>query len=221
MTRPITAAMMTRVDPIRVFLVDDHPAPREAVRGRLTTLARFQVVGEASDPDEALAKLGAARPHVAVIDISFGKKLSDMGGLTLTRKLREQHRATRVLIWSMHGDDDHVAQARAAGAQGYILKSNSMEEIVRAIEIVAGGARYYSADVEQVPVPRPTLTAREREVLKLVARAKSSREIAKELKIDCRTVETHRRNIMDKLEAKNAVEMITIAYRLGLIDFME
>jgi DNA-binding NarL/FixJ family response regulator len=121
----------------------------------------------------------------------------------------------------MHGDDDHVAQARAAGAQGYILKSNSMEEIVRAIEIVAGGARYYSVDVEQVSVPRPTLTAREREVLTLVARAKSSREIAKELKIDCRTVETHRRNIMDKLEAKNAVEMITIAYRLGLIDFME
>jgi two-component system nitrate/nitrite response regulator NarL len=212
---------MTRTDPIRVLLVDDHPAPREAVRLRLTTLARFQVVGEASDPDDALVRLGAARPHVAVIDISFGKKLSDMGGLTLTRKLREHHRETRVLIWSMHGDHDHVAQARAAGAHGYILKSCSMEEIVKAIEVVAGGGRYYSPDVEEVSVPRPTLTAREREVLTLVKGAKCSREIARDLKIEFRTVESHRRNIMDKLGAKNVVEMITIAYRLGLIDFME
>jgi DNA-binding NarL/FixJ family response regulator len=215
------ALAMTRTEPIRVLLVDDHPAPREAVRLRLTTLARFQVVGEASDPDEALATLGATHPDVAVIDISFGKKLSDMGGLTLTRKLRERHRETRILIWSMHGDADHVAQARAAGAHGYILKSCKVEEIVKAIEVVAGGGRYYSSEVEQGSMPKPTLTAREREVLTLVKDAKSSREIARELKIEFRTVESHRRNIMDKLGAKNVVEMITIAYRLGLIDFME
>lgn len=219
--RAMMPLAMTRIDPIRVLLVDDHPAPREGVRLRLTTLARFQVVGEAGDPDEALAMLSAAHPHVAVIDISFGKRLSDVRGLALTRTVREQHRETRVLIWSVHGQGDYVAQARAAGAHGYILKSCSMEEIMKAIEVVAGGGRYYSPELEQVSVPRPTLTAREREVLALVARARSSPEIARDLKIDCRTVETHRRHIMEKLEAKNVVEMITIAYRLGLIDFME
>lgn len=221
MMRPTMATTITRIDPIRVLLVDDHPPPREAVRLRLTASPRFQVVGEAGSPGEALALLRATRPHVALIDISFGKSLSDVSGITLTCKVREQYPETRVLIWSAHETDDYVAQARAAGSRGYILKSSSVEEILKAIEVVAGGKCYYSAGIELVSVPKPALTKREKDVLKLVARAKSSREIAKELEIDCRTVETHRRNIMDKLEAKNVVEMIIIAYRLGLIDLTE
>jgi DNA-binding NarL/FixJ family response regulator len=209
----------SRLEPVRVLLADDHPAFREAVRGRLATAPRFQVVGEAGNSDEALVQIRATRPHVAVIDISFGK-FADVSGLVLARRVRELHPETRVLICTGHGDDDYVAAARAAGARGYILKNCRTEEIVRAIEVVAGGACYYSAEVEQVSVLRPEPTARETQVLKLVARAKSSKEIARELRIDPRTVETHRRNIMEKLGAKNTVEMITVAYRLGLLDFM-
>jgi len=183
-------------------------------------MSRFQVVGEAGDPDEALGQISATRPNVAVIDISFGKLLCDVSGLVLTREVCKLCPKTRVLIWSMHDSYDYVGQAKHAGAHGYVLKTSPMEEIVRAIEVVAGGARYCSASIEQMSGPRSALTAREREVLRLVARAESSKEIARELKIDRRTVETHRRNIMDKLEAKNVVQLVTTAYSLGLVDFM-
>jgi DNA-binding NarL/FixJ family response regulator len=203
-----------------VLLVDDQPPPREALRFRLAKMSRFQVVGEADDPDEALGQISATRPDVAVIDISFGKLLCDVSGLVLTREVCKQSPRTRVLIWTMHDSRDYLDQAKHAGAHGYVLKTSPMEEIVRAIEVVADGARYCSASVEQAAGPQFALTAREREVLKLVVRAKSSKEIAKDLKIDRRTVETHRRNIMDKLEVKKVVQLVTIAYSLGLVDFM-
>lgn len=201
-----------------MLLVDDHPLFREAVRARLASAPRLQVVGEAGSSDEALAQIRATRPHLAVIDIRLGK-FADVSGLVLARTVRARHPETSVLICSGFGEDDYVAQAKKAGARGYILKTCRTEEIVKAIEMVAGGACYYSAGIEVVPLTSP-LTEREREVLKLVVRARSSKEIAKELKIDRRTVETHRRHIMDKLGARNVVEMITVAYRLGLVDFM-
>jgi DNA-binding NarL/FixJ family response regulator len=207
-----------RLEAVRVVLVDDHPAFREAVRGRLATTPHFQVVGEAGNTEDALAQIRTTRPHLAVIDISFGR-FADVSGLVLARKLRELHPETRVLICSGHAD--YVDQARAAGVRGYILKNCHPEEIVKAIEVVACGACYYSADVERASVATPALTVRETEVLKLVARSKSSKEIARELKIDPRTVDTHRGHIMDKLEAKNTVQMLIIAFRLGLIDFLE
>lgn len=203
---------------MRVLLVDDHPLFREAVRARLASATRLQVVGEAGSSDEALAQIRATQPHLAVIDIRLGK-FADVSGLVLARTVRARHPETSVLICSGFGEDDYVAQAKKAGARGYILKTCRTEEIVKAIEMVAGGACYYSAGIEVVPLASP-LTEREREVLKLVVRARSSKEIAKELKIDRRTVETHRVHIMDKLGARNVVEMITVAYRLGLVDFM-
>ena len=143
-----------------------------------------------------------------------------MSGLLLARLIRERHPDTRTLIWSMHDNPDYVAEAKAAGVHGYVLKSCPTEEIVRAIEVVAESGHYYSAGVERVSAPRHELTAREKQVLKLVASGKSSPQIAKQLKIDRRTVETHRRNIMSKLDAKNPVDTIIIAFRLGLLDFM-
>ncbi|HEY0481496.1 MAG TPA: response regulator transcription factor, partial [Kofleriaceae bacterium] len=177
----------TRREPIRVVLVDDHPLFREAIRARLATTPRLLVVGEAGTSDEALAQIRATQPHLAVIDIKLGK-LADVSGLVLARTVRERHPETRVLICSGHGEDDYVAEAKKAGARGYILKTCRTEEIVRGIEMVAGGACYYSAGIEPVSVLRLPLTAREHEVLKLVVRAKSSKEIARELKIDRRTV---------------------------------
>lgn len=208
---------MTAPDQLHLLLVDDHPAVREAVRRRLEAVPRFKVVGEAGDIPEALAQLSATSPHLAVIDIGLGR----VSGLLLARVVRERYPQTRTLIWSMHDNADYVAEARAAGVRGYVLKSCPTEEIVRAIEVVAAGGCYYSAGVERASVPKPQLTLREKQVLKLVASGKSSPQIAKQLKIDRRTVETHRRNIMSKLDAKNPVDMIVIALRLGLLDFME
>jgi DNA-binding NarL/FixJ family response regulator len=220
-----------RSELVRVVLVDDHPLFREAVRLRLATAPRFQVVGEASSCEEALVQIRATRPHLVVIDISLCKqddasgplvarKPTDMSGLILARKVRALDPEIRVLICSASGGEDHVAAARAAGTRGYVVKSCRNEDIVRAIEVVVSGGCYYSAGLERVSVSRPELTAREMEVLQLVSHARSSAEIARELKMKCRTVENHRQHIMEKLDARNVVDMIRIAFRYGLIDFM-
>ncbi|HMG24044.1 MAG TPA: response regulator transcription factor, partial [Kofleriaceae bacterium] len=147
------------------------------MRHRLETVPRFTVVGEAGDIAEALAQLAATSPHLAVIDIGLGK----VSGLLLARVVRERYPETRTLIWSMHDNADYVAEARAAGVRGYVLKSCPTEEIVKAIEVVAAGGCYYSAAVEHVSVPRPQLTQREKQILKLVATGGSSSQIAKQL----------------------------------------
>ena len=211
------ATVTLRFDPLRLLLVDDHPVVREAVRHRLEMVPRFKVVGEASDIPQALAQLDATSPHLTVIDIGLGKSC----GLFLAREIRKRQPETRILIWSMYDRADYIAEAKAAGARGYVLKSCPTDEIVRAIEVVAEGGCYYSSGIEQVSVPRPGLTPREKQVLALVANGTTSTQIAKRLKIDCRTVETHRRNLLNKLDAKNTAEMIIIALRLGFLESVE
>jgi DNA-binding NarL/FixJ family response regulator len=197
---------------VHILLVDDHPAVREAVRMRLEAVRRFKVVAEAADIPEALAKTEATRPHLALLDIGLGK----MSGLLLARVLHERFPEVRILIWSMHAKPDYVTEARRAGACGYVLKNGPLNEIVTAIEAVLAGGSYYSANVDRDTFARSPLTAAEKPVLGLVARGLSSREIAKRLKVEPRTIETHRRNIMAKLGAKNVVQLVTIAIGIGL-----
>ncbi len=206
---------MTRRDPVGVLLVDDHPAMREAVRRRLKP--RFEIVREAGDFTEAIAEIEAICPHVAVIDIRLGKGC----GLRLARRVVKRYPATRVLIWSNWDTADYVAEAKAIGARGYVLKSAPTEEIVRAIEVVAAGACYYSAGVDRAPGQRPALTSRELDILALVTKGRTSPEIAAQLGIERRTVEGHRLNIMDKLGARNPADLTRIAIRTGLVDVDE
>lgn len=203
----------THPDPRRLLLVDDHPAIRKALHLSLEA-ARFQVVGEAGDIPDALAQIEARHPHLVVIDINLGH----VSGLMLARVVRERYPELSVLIWSMYDDPDLVAEAKDAGACGYVLKSGPMEEIVKAVEVVAEGGCYYSKGVGRPSVSRPQLTGRERQVLKLVAGGRSSRQIARQLKIDARTVEAHRGSVMSKLGADNAADMIVKAFRLGYLD---
>lgn len=203
-------------DQLRLLLVDDHPAVREAVRHRLEAVPRFKVTGEASDVHQALALLSQLSPHVAVIDIGLGK---GPNGLFLAREMSRHHAGTRALIWSMHAN--RLAEARAAGVRGYVLKSAPTEEIVKAIEVVAEGGSYYSAGVERESTSIPTLTPTELRILRLVASGKRTRDIAKLLKVSHRTVETHRQNILSKLGATSSVDMVIIAYRMGLVDLLE
>ncbi|HEX7840189.1 MAG TPA: response regulator transcription factor [Kofleriaceae bacterium] len=218
------ATTLTRSEPIHLLLVDDHPAVREAVRRRLELVPRFQEVREAGGICEAITQLDATPPQLAVIDIDLRKnhRGERESGLFLARVIHKRYPATRTLIWSMYDSPDYVAEAKAAGARGYILKGCPMDEVVRAIEVVLDGGCYYSGDLEQEEAEsKSQLTMRETQVLTLVANGKTSRQIAKQLKIkSCRTVETHRRNLMSKLDAKNPVDLMIIAFRLGLIDFM-
>ena len=177
-------------------------------------MPRFQVVAEAGDIHGALDQIDATRLDLAVIDIGLGK----VSGLFLAREVHDRYPDTRVLIWSMHDNARYVAAARKAGACGYVLKSGPTGEIVKAIEVVAGGGCYYSAGLDRVAGPEPELTPREAQILRLVASGIPSSKIAKQLKIDCRTVETHRRNIMAKLGAKNTADLIMIAVGTGLLD---
>jgi DNA-binding NarL/FixJ family response regulator len=202
----------TKPDPRRLLLVDDHPPIRKALHLSLEA-ARFQVVGEAGDISEALTQIEATRPHLVVIDINLGH----VSGLMLARVVRERYPELSVLIWSMYDEPDLVAEAKDAGACGYVLKSGPMEEIVKAVEVVVEGGCYYSKGVGRPSTSRPQLTTRERQVLKEVARGRSSRQIAKQLKIERRTVEAHRSSVMGKLGAKNAAALIVIALRLGYV----
>jgi DNA-binding NarL/FixJ family response regulator len=204
---------MTRPDPFLVLLVDDHPPIREAVRRRLEALSRFEV-GEAADFFEAISRIKAKKPHLAVIDIDLG----EVSGMLLAREVRDHYPETRVLIWSMYGDDTYVAQARAAAARGYVLKTRPTDEIVKAIEVVADGRCYYSAGVDRAPVTKDQLTQSEMKVLEWVARGRSSAQIARQLKSKRRTVEKHRQNIMTKLGAKNTADLVIIAIRIGLLN---
>jgi DNA-binding NarL/FixJ family response regulator len=220
MVAMMTMPSMER-EQLSVVLVDDHPFFREALKVRLQAAPRLRVVGEAATSDEARRQIEATRPSLVVIDLQLSR-LADMSGLALTRDVHKHYRDTRVLICSGHGEDRCVAEAKRAGARGYVLKTCSPDEIVKAVELVAAGATYYSTGLDpQMPFQDP-LTPRELETLKLVALGYSSKEIARELKplTNVRTVESHRHNVMEKLGAKNTVEMIIFAYRLGLVDFM-
>jgi len=199
---------------VRLLLVDDHPAVREAVRARLEAVPRFRVVGEADDIPQALAQAAATRPHLALVDLALAK----MSGLLLARVLHERFPQTRVIVWSMHAKPEYVAEAWRVGARAYVLKSGPVNEIVGAIRAVLLGGTYCSPGVDRTALPRPALTTAEKMVLALVAKGLSSREIARRLKVDGRTIETHRRNIMAKLGAKNVVQMVTLAISLGLVD---
>lgn len=209
---------MTRHDAYCVVLVDDQPAVREALRRRLSEEPGFRVVGEASGIRDALAQIGATQPHVVVIDIGLndGKRES---GLELARDMQRLYPETRAVIWSEQGTPHCIAKARAAGVKGYVPKSDGTEEVVKVIKLVISGKCGYPDGVEQVAVPIPELTKRELEVLQLLAVPMKNPQIAKHLRIKRRTVESHRASIMSKLGATDVVEMLIIAWRLGLIEF--
>jgi len=209
---------MTTAEPITVLVVDDQPPVREALRYRLQAQAapRFKIIGEAGGHYEAFELARQVHPHLMVIDINLGMS----NGLFLAREILKHYPEIRVLIWSGYSTASYLAEAKAAGIRGYVLKSCPTEELVRALGVVAAGGSYYSAAIEPPPEPLPRLTLTEMRILHLVAAWKKTGEIAKQLKISGRTVETHRRNIMEKLDATCALSMVVKAYRLGLIELI-
>jgi DNA-binding NarL/FixJ family response regulator len=209
--------------PIRVFLIDDHPVVREAFARSAADEADISVVGGAGTAAEGLAGAAGARPDVVLVDLS----LPDRDGPTLIAELRAALPEARVVVLSGHEDELRVAEAFRAGAQGYIVKTSKVADVMGAVRLAARGETPVSPNLTDalLRAMRRTgsgtvdaLTAREREVFLRFAAGLTTREVAASLGISPKTVETHRVRIYEKLGCKTVVELARIAVRAGLVD---
>ncbi len=212
---------------IRVMVVDDHPMWRDAVERDLE-LAGFEVVAVAATGKEAVARFPAARPHVVVLDL----QIPEPNGVEVTRTVLEHDPSARVLILSASGEQADVLEAVKAGATGYLVKSASREELLSAVRRVAAGDTVFTPGLAGLvlgefrrmsgpaqPDPgTPELTERETEVLKMVAKGMSYKQIAERLVISHRTVQNHVQNTLRKLQMHNRVELTRYAIEQGLDD---
>jgi DNA-binding NarL/FixJ family response regulator len=209
---------------VRVLLADDHTLVRAGLRKILEQDGGLTVVGEVADGAAALEFLTRVRADVVVLDLT----MPGLDGFDLLRGARARWPELKLLVLTMHADAEHAARAVREGADGYLLKDSVAGELVAGVRAVMAGRRYYSEPVQRAlsellrsgATPRPVdrLTERERDVLKLVARGLSTKEIAARFDISSRTVETHRANIMRKLELHSVALLTRFALREGLIE---
>jgi DNA-binding NarL/FixJ family response regulator len=210
----------------RILLADDHALVRRGVRLILDGEPDLQVVAEAGDGAEAIELLRTVEADLAVLDVAMPR----MTGLQAARELSRQHPGLRILILTMHDNEQYLFEALKAGAAGYVLKSLADRDLVQACRAAMRGEpflypgavtaliRSYLDQARQGEAPDTLLTPREEEVLKLVAEGHSSREIADTLVISVKTVERHRANILAKLGMKDRLELARYAIRTGLIE---
>ncbi len=211
---------------IRVLLVDDHPLVRAGIRRVLETRPGLTVVGEASSGGEALPLIESLKPDIVVLDLA----MPEIDGLDVLDRLRRRSGSLHILVLTMHARKEYVRRAIDAGADGYLLKESAVQELLTAIDTVRSGRPYFSpriqSELERPPEtaadegqPDPSrLTGREREVLRSIARGLSTKEIAARMSISARTVETHRANLMRKLELRSIARLTQFAIRAGLVD---
>jgi len=212
---------------IRVVLADDHRMMREGIRALLERQEDVEVIGEAADGREAVRLADRLCPDVVVMDVSMPL----LNGIEATRQIRRDCPDVKVLILTVHEDQDYVARLLAAGASGYIIKKAGGEELVRAIQTVHRGDAFLHPSIARVVVEdyvhrlqagqgvgaQDVLTAREREVLQLIAEGYTNREIADLLHLSIKTVQNHRAKIMNKLDLHDRGELIKYAIQQGII----
>jgi DNA-binding NarL/FixJ family response regulator len=214
---------------MRVLLADDHHLVRAGIRALLQSLPDVEIVAEAGNGQDALAALGRTKPDLALIDIS----MPGLNGLELAARATREVPETRVVILSVHGDASHVAQALRAGAKGYLVKDAAVDELPILIRSVMRGETYLSPSISRHVVegflgrssalpPESTdapalLTPRQREILQLVAEGRSTKEIASLLELSVKTVETHRAQIMERLDIHDLAGLVRYAVRAGLV----
>lgn len=211
---------------IRLLLADDHTMMREGLKSLLTKESGMEVVGEAENGRQLLELVRKAGAHIVVMDVS----MPDLNGIEATRKLLKDNSNIKVVALSGHANREFVREMLKAGASGYVLKTRACEELVQAIREVMKGKKYLSPDIacgvvdEYVELSAATnkdvafivLTDREREALQLMSEGKSTKEIADDMGISVKTMETHRRNIMEKLNLHSVAELTKYAIREGL-----
>jgi len=209
---------------LRILLVDDHALVRAGMRSLLQDLTDIEVVAEASDGVEALVAAERERPDVVLMDIA----MKGMNGLEAAARLRERLPAVKVIILSMHTSEEYVLLALRAGAAAYLIKDSATSELELALKSVMRGETYLSPAISRQVVdgyvqrvgagagPDP-LTSRQREVLKRIAEGRSTKEIAYELNLSVKTVETHRAQIMERLGIRDVAGLVRYAMRAGLV----
>jgi len=215
------------VPKIRVLIADDHAIVREGVKALISMADDMEVVGEAADGREAIARAQALEPDVVVMDIA----MPGLGGLEATLEIRKLCPRTRILVLSQYDDREYVRRFLKAGVSGYVLKKSAGSDLTAAIRSVHRGGlvldpevareamrdREASADGSRAEDPYDTLTDREKQVLKLVAEGHSNKEVADELGISVKTAMSHREHIMEKLDLHSRTELIRFAIKQGII----
>ncbi len=208
---------------IKVMLADDHALIREGFRSLLGKNELFEIVGEAENGRELIEKIANTNPDVVLTDIS----MPQMTGLEVMERIKKTRPEIKFIILTMHEEREYVMRALTAGAEGYLFKNVEKAELERAIKTVYDGEKYFSAAIttilaEYVAKPARTqvaeITPREKEVLELVAEGYSTKQIADKLGISIRTVESHRINMLKKLEVSNTAELIRKSIQLKFIE---
>jgi len=215
---------------VNIVLVDDHVLVRDGIKALLEEEEGVSVIGEASDGFDALELLKHQQPDLLIVDI----KMPKMNGIELVRAVKKNYTQIKTLMLSMHNSEEYVLNSIEAGADGYLLKGANKLEFLKALHAVASGSKYFSGDISSIIVNNLTkskskntvlkkaddnpfqLTKREKQILKLILKGKSNREIASELEVSKRTTEVHRFNLMKKLEVKNLMELSQKASELNL-----
>lgn len=213
------------MNPIRVLLADDHALVRAGIRALLQQIPGVQVVAEADDGRAALELIEQTQPDIALLDIA----MPVMNGLETAFRVKDKFPQVRVVILSMHAEQEYVLQALRAGAVGYLLKGARTAELEVAITAVARGESYLSpaaskhvvGDVLQrsvAPSPLACLTPRQRQVLELIAQGKSRKQIAKQLAVSAKTIDTYRAQVMDQLNIHDLAGLVRFAIKVGLVE---
>ncbi len=197
--------------PIRIAIVDDHPLVRDGLKLRLSAHPDLALVGEAGDAAEAFGMVERSAPDLVLMDVG----MKGTNGIDLTAQMLRQHPRLRVVMLSMYDNPEYVNRAMQAGARGYVLKDAPSDEILEAIATITAGRTYLSAAISgrmsRSQAPKPVLSPRESEIMRLLSLGQASRQIAQTLDLSVRTVETHRQNIKRKLGLEGQAELIKYA----------
>jgi two-component system, NarL family, response regulator NreC len=212
---------------IRVVIADDHSVVRQGLRAWLERSGYIQVVGEAADGREAVALVDELKPDVVMMDIAMPM----LNGIDATAQVMRRHPDTKVIILSMHADESYILRALGAGAKGYLLKESTETDVLPAVKSVTEGKPYVTPSIARLLLEDyirmlkqnnlqdsyDLLTEREREVLQLLAQGKSNKEVAQVLDLSPHTIESHRTNLMQKLNLHNTAEIVLYAVRKGIV----
>ncbi len=211
---------------IRVVLAEDHALVRAGIRSLLEKLSGVEVVGEAADGHEALKAVEELSPDLLLLDVS----MPGMNGLEAAARAVRQSKRTRVVLLSMHANEEYVQQALACGAAGYLLKDAGTAELEIAVRAVARGETYLSPAVSRAVIadyvrrigperrPLDVLTARQREILQMIAEGHTTKDIARSLDLGVKTIETHRAQLMNRLDIHDVAGLVRYAVRVGLVN---
>ena len=214
-------------DKKRIVIAEDYTILREGLKSLLSSHSEFEIVGEADDGIKAVRLISEQEPHIALMDLSMPL----MNGMEAIKEAKRECPETKILVLTVHKEEEYVFASLEAGADGYVLKDADFDELVMAIKSVLRGQRYLSPEIsgkvidgylrggkDQTPrTPWDTLTQREREVLKLIAEGHKNREMADILCISLKTVEKHRDNLMKKLDLHSAAELTAFAMEKGIV----